>query len=68
MANMLFVKDILLQLLFALTPFVLYTIYYRDKAENYSKQFITITCMMCLFMSMTFLLVSKMESYSTFVT
>ncbi|CAH1057317.1 sensor histidine kinase [Paenibacillus pseudetheri] len=51
---MLYVKDILLQLLFALTPFVLYTIYYRDKAENYSKQFITITCMICLFMSMTF--------------
>ncbi|MEK4348597.1 HAMP domain-containing sensor histidine kinase [Paenibacillus sp. FSL P4-0184] len=51
---MLYVKDILLQLLFALTPFVLYTIYYRDKAVNYSKQFITITCMICLFMSMTF--------------
>lgn len=51
---MLYIKDILLQLLFALTPFVLYTIYYRDKAVNYSKQFITITCMICLFMSMTF--------------
>jgi two-component system sporulation sensor kinase B len=51
---MLYIKDLLLQLLFALTPFVLYTIYYRDKAVNYSKQFITITCMICLFMSMTF--------------
>ncbi|MBB6671325.1 sensor histidine kinase [Cohnella nanjingensis] len=51
---MLYIKDILLQLLFALTPFVLYNIYYRDKAINYSKNFIIITCMICLFMSMTF--------------
>jgi two-component system sporulation sensor kinase B len=53
-ANMLYIKDVLLQLLFALTPFVLYNIYYRDKAVNYSKQFINITCMICLFVSMTF--------------
>ncbi|WP_339315100.1 HAMP domain-containing sensor histidine kinase [Paenibacillus sp. FSL R10-2734] len=51
---MLYVKELLLQLLFVLTPFVLYTIYYRDKAVNYSKQFIIVTCMICLFMSMTF--------------
>lgn len=51
---MLYIKEVLLQLLFALTPFVLYNIYYRDKTANYSKQFINITCMICLFMSMTF--------------
>ncbi|MNI25714.1 Sporulation kinase E [compost metagenome] len=51
---MLYIKEVLLQLLFALTPFVLYNIYYRDKAVNYSKQFINITCVICLFMSMTF--------------
>ncbi|MDF2646943.1 MAG: histidine kinase [Paenibacillus sp.] len=51
---MLYIKDVLLQLLFALTPFVLYNIYYRDKTANYSKRFINITCMICLFMSMTF--------------
>lgn len=51
---MLYIKDVLLQLLFALTPFVLYNIYYRDKAVDYSKRFINITCMICLFMSMTF--------------
>jgi two-component system, sporulation sensor kinase B len=51
---MLYIKELLLQLLFALTPFVLYNMYYRDKAVNYSKQFINITCMICLFMSMAF--------------
>ncbi|MCY9691745.1 sensor histidine kinase [Paenibacillus alginolyticus] len=51
---MLYIKEVLLQLLFALVPFVLYNIYYRNKTANYSKQFITITCMICLFMSMTF--------------
>ncbi|MDQ0899600.1 HAMP domain-containing sensor histidine kinase [Paenibacillus sp. V4I7] len=51
---MLYIKDVLLQLLFALTPFVLYNIYYHDKTANYSKRFINITCMICLFMSMTF--------------
>ncbi|MCC3377215.1 HAMP domain-containing sensor histidine kinase [Cohnella sp. REN36] len=49
-----YVKDILLQLLFALTPFVLYNIYYRDKAIHFSKPFIVITCMICLLLSMTF--------------
>jgi two-component system sporulation sensor kinase B len=53
-ATMDYIKDILLQLLFALMPFVLYNIYYRDKAVNYSKQFINFTCIICLFMSMTF--------------
>jgi two-component system sporulation sensor kinase B len=51
---MLYIKEVLLQLLFALSPFVLYNIYYRDKAVNYSKQFINITCIICLFLSMTF--------------
>ncbi|TFE26679.1 sensor histidine kinase [Cohnella luojiensis] len=51
---MLFIKDVLLQLLFALTPFVLFNIYYRDKAVNYSKHFINVTCVICLFLSMTF--------------
>lgn len=35
-------------------PFVLYSFYYRDKDTNYSKKFILITSMICLFLSMTF--------------
>lgn len=49
-----YIQNVLLQLLFALTPFVLYNIYYHDKPVNYSKNFITITCTLCLILSMTF--------------
>ncbi|MGM1048263.1 MAG: ATP-binding protein [Bacillota bacterium] len=48
------IKDILLQLLFALTPFVLYNIYYRNLEVNYSRRFIIFTCSFCLILSMTF--------------
>ncbi|MFS0837449.1 ATP-binding protein [Paenibacillus sp. 1P03SA] len=48
------IKDLLLQLFFALMPFVLYSFYYRDKDTNYSRKFILITSMICLFLSMTF--------------
>lgn len=37
------IRDILLQLLFALIPFVVYNVYYRDKYENYSRRFILCT-------------------------
>ncbi|NMO95168.1 sensor histidine kinase [Paenibacillus lemnae] len=47
-------KDILLQLLFALMPFVMYNVYYRNLEVNYSRQFIMITCSISLGMSMTF--------------
>lgn len=47
-------KEILLQLFFALAPFVIYNIYYRDKIRNYSRSFIIITSSVCLFLSMTF--------------
>ncbi|MEY9092608.1 ATP-binding protein [Paenibacillus sp. RC84] len=48
------IKDLLLQLFFSLMPFVLYSFYYRDKDTNYSKKFILITSVICLFLSMTF--------------
>ncbi|PZD96195.1 two-component sensor histidine kinase [Paenibacillus sambharensis] len=51
---MIYIKNIMLQLLFALMPFVLFTIYYRDKAVNYSRCFITLTSCLCLLLSMTF--------------
>ena len=47
-------KEILMQLFFALAPFVIYNIYYRDKIRNYSRSFIIITSSVCLFLSMTF--------------
>ena len=47
-------KEVILQLFFALTPFVLYNIYYRDKLQNYSKAFILITSSISLFLAMTF--------------
>ncbi|UNK19668.1 HAMP domain-containing histidine kinase [Paenibacillus sp. N3/727] len=48
------IKEILLQLLFSLTPFVLYNIYYRNLEVNYSRRFIIFTCSFCLILSMTF--------------
>lgn len=48
------IKDLLLQLFFALIPFVLYNVYYRDKAVNYSKKFIIVVSSLCLILSMTF--------------
>ncbi|GED68669.1 sporulation kinase [Brevibacillus reuszeri] len=47
-------KEVILQLFFALTPFVLYNIYYRDKLQNYSRTFILITSSISLFLAMTF--------------
>ncbi|MBW5447543.1 GHKL domain-containing protein [Cohnella sp. CFH 77786] len=49
-----YANDVLLQLLFALMPFVLFNIYYRDRAVTYSKRFINLTCTVCLLLSMTF--------------
>ncbi|CAM4395643.1 ATP-binding protein [Paenibacillus tarimensis] len=51
---MTYIQNIMLQLLFALLPFVLFTIYYRDKPVNYSRNFITVTSCACLILSMTF--------------
>ncbi|MCZ8522461.1 MULTISPECIES: sensor histidine kinase [Paenibacillus] len=47
-------KEIILQLFFALAPFVAYNIYYRDKLRNYSPWFILATSSACLLLSMTF--------------
>lgn len=47
-------KEILLQHFFALMPFVMYNIYYRDKTQNYDQKFIIFTSVICLFLSMTF--------------
>ncbi|AFH60463.1 ATP-binding protein [Paenibacillus caseinilyticus] len=47
-------KEIILQLFFALAPFVIYNIYYRDKLRNYSPWFILATSSACLLLSMTF--------------
>src|SRR6478752_257519 len=47
-------RDMLLQLFFALIPFVIYNVYYRDRTRNYSRKFIVITCTISLFLSMTF--------------
>ncbi|WP_426451876.1 ATP-binding protein [Paenibacillus sp. S-38] len=47
-------KEIILQLFFALAPFVVYNIYYRDKLRNYSPWFILATSSACLLLSMTF--------------
>ncbi|WP_339293479.1 HAMP domain-containing sensor histidine kinase [Paenibacillus sp. FSL W8-0187] len=48
------IKDVLLQLLFALMPFVAYNIYYRKLTVNYSRNFIIIICSLCMLLSMTF--------------
>ncbi|QCT01850.1 integral membrane sensor signal transduction histidine kinase [Paenibacillus algicola] len=47
-------KGVLLQLLFALMPFVMYNVYYRNLEINYSRAFIAITCCISLFLAMTF--------------
>ncbi|TDG00149.1 sensor histidine kinase [Paenibacillus piri] len=47
-------KDIILQLFFALAPFVAYNIYYRDKLRNYSRSFIILVSSACLLLSMAF--------------
>jgi len=59
---MIIVKELLLQLLFALLPFILFNIHYRDKTENYSQKFIMFSCMLSLFLAMTFSL-SPREGY-----
>ncbi|WP_209969477.1 sensor histidine kinase [Paenibacillus eucommiae] len=48
------IKEFLLQLFFTLMPFVMFNVYYRDKAQNYSQKFIMVTSACCLFLSMTF--------------
>nr|WP_237087029.1 HAMP domain-containing sensor histidine kinase [Paenibacillus ihbetae] len=48
------IKDTLLQLLFALMPSVVYSIYYRNLTVNYSRSFIIVICSLCLVLSMTF--------------
>ncbi|MGG1660837.1 ATP-binding protein [Brevibacillus sp. NRS-1366] len=47
-------KEVILQIFFALTPFVLYNIYYRDKLKNYSQSFILVTSSFSLLLAMTF--------------
>ncbi|MGG3283118.1 ATP-binding protein [Paenibacillus solani] len=54
------VKDVLLQLLFSLMPFVAYNIYYGKLTTNYSRSFIMVICSLCLLLSMTF--ASSVES------
>jgi two-component system sporulation sensor kinase B len=46
-------NEILLQLFFALMPFVMFNVYYRDKTQNYNQKFINITSSLCLFLSMS---------------
>ncbi|MEV5027770.1 HAMP domain-containing sensor histidine kinase [Paenibacillus sp. LPE1-1-1.1] len=48
------IKEIMVQFLFALLPYVSFNVYYRDKAQNYNKNFIIVTCMLSLFLAMTF--------------
>lgn len=48
------VKEIILQLFFALIPFLAFNVYYRDKPRNFSTRFVIVTSMICLFFSMTF--------------
>ncbi|MDH4616174.1 sensor histidine kinase [Brevibacillus sp. AY1] len=48
------IKEITLQLFFALIPFVMYNIYYRDKMRSYSSLFILITSSISLLLAMTF--------------
>lgn len=47
-------KEIILQFFFALTPFVIFNIYYRDKMRSYSRTFILLISSICLFLAMTF--------------
>ncbi|GIP37755.1 sporulation kinase [Paenibacillus sp. J31TS4] len=48
------VKEVLLQLFFALMPFVTYGVYYRDRNTNYSRTFILLVSAVCLLLSMLF--------------
>ncbi|WP_334075413.1 MULTISPECIES: HAMP domain-containing sensor histidine kinase [Paenibacillus] len=48
------VKEIILQLFFALIPFLAFNVYYRDKPRNFSTPFIIVISTICLFFSMTF--------------
>ncbi|WP_410771570.1 ATP-binding protein [Fontibacillus sp. BL9] len=47
-------KEIILQLFFALMPFLMFNVYYRDQPRNFTKKFIVITSVISLFLSMTF--------------
>ncbi len=47
-------KHVMLQLFFALLPFILFNVYYRDKLQNYSKKFIIVTSSLSLLLAMTF--------------
>lgn len=49
-----FAKEVILQLFFALIPFVMFNIYYRDKMRSYSPLFILITSSISLLLAMTF--------------
>ncbi|MED2258101.1 MULTISPECIES: ATP-binding protein [Brevibacillus] len=51
---MILLKEVILQMFFALTPFVLFNIYYRDRMRNYSRAFILVTSSICMFLAMTF--------------
>ncbi|MGG6310926.1 ATP-binding protein [Paenibacillus macerans] len=51
---MFFLKEVILQLFFALMPFVMFNVIYRDQPWNYTQKFIMMTSMICLFLSMTF--------------
>lgn len=51
---MFYLKELILQLFFAHMPFVMFHVFYRDQPRNYTAKFITVTSMICLFLSMTF--------------
>lgn len=51
---MFYLKELILQLFFAHMPFVMFHVFYRDQPRNYTPKFITVTSMVCLFLSMTF--------------
>jgi len=48
------IKEIILEILFALIPFVLFHIHYHGKAQNYSRSFILVSGSFCLILGMTF--------------
>ncbi|MGN7469662.1 ATP-binding protein [Brevibacillus sp. SAFN-007a] len=47
-------KEVILQMFFALIPFVLFHIYYLDRMRNYSRCFILVTSSVCMLLTMTF--------------
>ncbi|WP_018751108.1 sensor histidine kinase [Paenibacillus sanguinis] len=51
---MFYLKELILQLFFAHMPFVMFHVFYRDQPRNYTPNFIVVTSMICLFLSMTF--------------